>query len=229
MKNQIKLMKYAGIIGAIVILMSSCLMHGGGNKYKKTVQEHTFDVIIVPGYPFEDGKWSIITKLRVYWAAYLYENGITKNIIFSGSSVYTPYVESRIMSLYAQELGVPASNIYTEEQAEHSSENLYYSYKMAKREGFDKVALTTDPFQTGFLKPFIKKMGLNDLILLPINFKKLKMTEMENPEIDPSTAFVEDFSSLISRQNSATRKMGTKGKFIKYEKGDSPNELKLNK
>jgi uncharacterized SAM-binding protein YcdF (DUF218 family) len=222
MKNQLKLIKYAGMIGAMVILMSSCLMNGAGNNFKKTIAAEPLDAIIVPGYPFEDGKWSMITKIRVYWAAYLYNNGIAKNIIFSGSAVYTPYVESQIMSLYAQELGVPASNIYTEEEAEHSSENLYYSYKLAKREGFDRVALTTDPFQTGFLKPYIKKMGFDDLVILPINFQKLKLSEMETPEIDASKAFVENFASLVSRQDVATRKMGTKGKLIKYEEGDIP-------
>lgn len=222
MKSQLKLVKYAAIIGAMVILMSSCLMNGSGKKFQKTIAGEPLDAIIVPGYPFEDGRWSMIIKLRVYWAAYLYNTGVAKNIIFSGSAVYTPYVESKIMSLYAQELGVPAANIYTEEQAEHSSENLYYSYKMAKREGFDNVALTTDPFQTGFLKPYIKKMGFDDLIILPINFQKLKLSEMETPEINASLAFVEDFLSLTSRQDVATRKMGTKGKLIKYEEGDLP-------
>lgn len=222
MKHLIKLTRYIGIIILIVTLMSSCLMSGAGKKFQKNLEKHPFDAIIVPGYPFEDGKWSTIIKLRVYWAAYLYENGFAKNIIFSGSSVYSPYVESKIMSLYAQKLGVPASNIYTEEQAEHSSENLYYSYKMAKRHGFNNIALATDPFQNLFLKSFIKKMKLDDLTSLPINFKKLVMSEMETPEIDPSTAFVENFSSLVERQNKATRKMGTMGKLIQYEKGDNP-------
>lgn len=223
MKNQIRLGKYIGIIGAVIVLMSSCLMNGT-RTYKKNVGTQPFDAIIVPGYPFEDGEWSTIIKLRVYWASFLYKNGIAKNIIFSGSSVYTPYVESKIMSLYAQKLGIPAANIYTEEQAEHSSENLYYSYKMAKRKGFRRVALTTDPFQTLFLKSFIKDMGFDDLVSLPINFQKLKMSEMTTPEIDPSSAFVENFSSLTVRQNSATRRMGTQGKFIKYEDGDRPLE-----
>jgi uncharacterized SAM-binding protein YcdF (DUF218 family) len=223
MKNQIRLAKYIAIIGAVTVLMSSCLMNGT-RTFKKNVGVQPFDAIIVPGYPFEDGQWSTIIKLRVYWASYLYKNGIAKNIIFSGSSVYTPYVESKIMSLYAQELGIPASNIYTEEEAEHSSENLYYSYKMAKREGFKRIALTTDPFQTLFLKSFIKKMGFDDLVSLPINFQKLKFSEMPTPEIDPSIAFVENFSSLTERQDVATRKMGTQGKFIRYEAGDAPSE-----
>lgn len=223
MKSQIRLAKYVGIIGAVMILMSSCLMNGT-RTFKKNVGTEPFDAIIVPGYPFEDGQWSMIIKLRVYWASYLYKTGVAKNIIFSGSSVYSPYVESKIMSLYAQKLGIPAANIYTEEQAEHSSENLYYSYKMAKRKGFNKVALATDPFQNLFLKSFIKEMGFDDLVSLPVNFQKLKLSEMTTPEIDPSTAFVEDFASLTDRQNSATRKLGTQGKFIKYEAGDDPKE-----
>jgi len=221
MQYKTNIVKYIGIIGAVIILMSSCVMNGT-RTFKKHAGAEPFDAIIVPGYPFEDGEWSMIIKIRVYWASYLYKTGLTKNIIFSGSSVYSPYVESQIMSLYAQKLGVPASNIYTEEEAEHSSENLYYSYKMAKRKGFKKVALATDPFQTLFLKSFIKEMGFNDLVSLPINFKKLKLSEMTTPEIDPSTAFVENFSSLTVRENSTTRRMGTQGKFIKHETESSP-------
>ena len=34
-------------------------------------------------------------------AYYLYKNGYTKNIIFSGSAVHTPYVEAKVMRLLA--------------------------------------------------------------------------------------------------------------------------------
>ena len=227
MKNQINLMKYVGIVGALIILMSSCI--GQGKRFTKNTQNKPFDAIIVPGFPFKGGEWNALVKIRVYWAAHLYKTGIAKNIIFSGGSVYTPYIESKIMSLYAQELGVPAANIYTEERAEHSSENLYYSYKIAKKKGFNKIALATDPFQNLFLRPFIKKMHLDDLTELPIVFKELKKIDMITPEIDHSTAFVEGFVSLVDRQDKATRNQGTNGDFIKYEIGDSPEEKQKKK
>jgi uncharacterized SAM-binding protein YcdF (DUF218 family) len=169
MKNQINLINYIEIVGVLTILMSSCI--GQGKRFAKNTQNKPFDTIIVPEFSFEDGKWNALVKIRVYWAAHLYKTGITKNIIFSGGSVYTPYIESKIMSLYAQELGVPAANIHTEERAEDSSEILYYSYKIAKKKGANKVALATGPFQNIFLRRFIKKMHLDDLAEPPIVFK----------------------------------------------------------
>src|SRR5580693_7133064 len=71
-----------------------------------------FDLIIVPGAPFENYKWGRVVKGRVYWAKFLFDKGIAKNIMFSGSSVYSPYYESIIMSLYAEVIGIPKENIF---------------------------------------------------------------------------------------------------------------------
>ena len=152
MENKAMLIKYAAMFGAVIILMSSCLSTKVTKNYMRTAEKEPFDAIIVPGVPFGQKAWRSILKMRIDWAAHLYKTGIAKNIIFSGSSVYSPYVESKIMGLYAEKLGVPRAHIYTEEQAEHSSENLYYSYKIAKENGFNKIALATDPFQNFFLK-----------------------------------------------------------------------------
>ena len=101
-----------------------------------------YDVIIVPGVPFENNNWSDAMKNRVYWSKYLYDHGIAKNIIYTGSAVYSPYYEAEIMALYGEALGIQKHNIFTETKAEHSTENVYYSYKKAKKIGFKKVRCT---------------------------------------------------------------------------------------
>ncbi len=50
-----------------------------------------FDAIIVPGIPFQNGQWDSVMKARVLWSWVLYKNGYTKNIIYSGGAVYSPY------------------------------------------------------------------------------------------------------------------------------------------
>ncbi|MCH5721148.1 ElyC/SanA/YdcF family protein [Niabella hibiscisoli] len=77
-----------------------------------TDSSKSFDVAIVPGVPFYNNKWDSIMKGRVLWADFLYKEGIVRNVIFSGSAVYSPYYEARIMGLYAEQLGIPASNIF---------------------------------------------------------------------------------------------------------------------
>ena len=107
-------------------------------------------------------------KGRVYWSKYLYDKGITKNVIYSGSAVYTPYVEGKIMALYAIALGIPEENVFSETMAEHSTENVYYSYKLARKLGFERIALATDQFQAKMLKRFTKKIVSRDAGIIPI-------------------------------------------------------------
>lgn len=175
-----------------------------------------YDLIIVPGLPFEDGNWSPIMKHRVCWSKYLYEKGIAKNVMYSGSAVYTPYLEAEIMAMYGEELGIPKKNIYTETKAEHSTENVYYSYKKARKLGFSKIALASDPFQTKMLRRFIRKYVSHEIDLIPIVYDTLNRDEslVQDPEIDYDKAFVKDFKSLPKRKSFLERFRGTRGHEI---------------
>ena len=104
----------------------------------------------------------MVFKARILWPKYLFENGITKNIIFSGAAVYNPYVEAKIMKMYAESLHIPSANIFIETQPEHYTENVYYSILMAKQMGFKNIAVTTDQYQAIIIiiiKNFIKKLS----------------------------------------------------------------------
>lgn len=175
-----------------------------------------YDLVVVPGVPIENGKWSQIMKIRVFWAKYLYDRGIAKNIMFSGSAVYSPWIEAEAMALYAKALGIPAENIYTETKAEHSTENIYYSYHKARKMGFRSIALASDPFQTKLLKRFSRKKVSPDVELLPMIFDTLRNLQppMYDPDIDLSTAYVAPFVSLPERESFRKRWRGTRGKNI---------------
>lgn len=180
-----------------------------------------FDAVIVPGVPF-DTAWSDVMRARVLWSYHLYTQGLTKNIIFSGSAVYSPYIEARIMAEYAKKLGVPAEHVFTEERAEHSTENVFYSYYMAKDLGFQKVALATDPFQSKMVRSFAKRKKL-DLAFVPAIFDTIHTyyDDMGAIAIDPTGAKVEDFVALPDREGFWKRFAGTMGKNLKY----SPEEI----
>ena len=200
--------------------------HYASTSYEAAIKEIPFDAVIVPGVPFEDSTMSMIYKARVLWAKFLYDSGYTKNIIFSGSAVYTPYYESRTMKLYAVSLGVPSENIFTEERAEHSSENVYYSWKLARKLGFEKIALATDPYQSGLLRGLIKRYTPG-VMSIPIQFEKIEPQNKTLPPIDPSTAHVTPFTPLPERESFWERWQGTLGKRVKAEaRSDKKNELK---
>jgi uncharacterized SAM-binding protein YcdF (DUF218 family) len=176
-------------------------------------KQNPYEVIIVPGVPFGDSTWSWIMKGRVYWSKYLYESGITKNIIYSGSAVYTPFIEADIMALYAEKLGIPQANIFMERLAEHSTENVYYSYRLAKKQGFQRIALATDQFQSKMLKRFIKKVVSRDVGIIPFVTDTLAamQPQMVDPEIDYQKAFVKDFTPLPEKETRWQRFRGTRG------------------
>ena len=185
-------------------------------SYELAKQHAPYDAIIVPGVPFKDGNWSWIMKWRVYWAVRLYNEGIANNIIFSGSDVQTPYVEGKIMALYAEEMGVPAEHLFVENKAEHSTENLYYSYVLGKEAGFTKIALATDPFQSWMLESFIEEQHL-PIDKIPVAIDMKEVSSMPDVQIDPSPAFVAGHVPLNDREDMWERWEGTKGNKIKFK------------
>ena len=176
----------------------------------------SFDIIIVPGVTFENGQWSRTMKARVYWSKFLYDKGIARNIMYSGSSVYTPYYEAEIMAMYAQSLGIPKDHIYTETKAEHSTENIYYSYRKAKLLGFNTMALASDPFQTKLLKRFTRKRVSPEVKLIPFVIDSLQLIEQHNvdPQIDHQLAYNQEFISITKRENFWKRFRGTRGRNL---------------
>lgn len=201
-------------IFAVLLLLVSCVYPPDASKEQlDEPHERQFDIVIVPGIPFEDGKWNTIMKSRVYWSKFLYDRGITENVMYSGGAVYTPYVEAEIMAMYAEKLGIDRKNIFTETMAEHSTENVYYSYKKAKKLGFTRIALASDPFQSKMLRSFIRKKLNDDVHVLPFIMDTLKAMEptMTDPEIDYRKAFVADFTPLTERESWRERFRGTLG------------------
>jgi len=133
--------------------------------------------------------------------------------MYSGSSVYTPYYEAEVMSLFAQAIGIPKENIFTEKKAEHSTENIYYGYQKARSLGFQRVALASDPFQTKLLRRFTKKKVSKDVGLIPIVYDTLRSMEpfMIDPKIEYQQAHNPDFVSIEERESFWQRLRGTRG------------------
>ena len=219
LKNSSRFIPVPFILIAAVILLNACSFSAKTTeRYYQKAQATTYDVVAVPGVPFTEAGWDSTMKARVYWAKHLYDRGIAKNIMFSGSSVYSPYYEGEIMALYAIALGIPKEHVFSETKAQHSTENLYYVYLKSKNLGFTKIALATDPFQAKQLKRFARlRIGENTGII-PIVFDTLRALQpfMTDPAIDYKKAYNSDFVSLKSRESFWKRLRGTMGKNIDY-------------
>jgi hypothetical protein len=186
-----------------------------GKYYRQAAADSLkVDAIIVPGLAFKNKNWPTLMKRRVLWSWILYKNGITKHVIYSGNAVYTPHREAYIMGLYAQKLGIPRKDIFYDTAAEHSIENVYYSYLIAKKQGFHSIALATDRYQTGFLKRSVRKKFRTPIHLIPVFKDSVDKYVHLDPVIDTNKALVknpENFRSIRERYPFIHRWRGTHG------------------
>ena len=203
-------------VSAITVFSSCQFSKKASQNLFEQASTKKFDMVVVPGVQFENDNWSRIMKGRIYWAKYLFDRGIAKNIMFSGSAVYSPYYEAKIMALYAEAIGIPARNVFTETRAEHSTENIYYSYQKSKQLGFKTMALASDPFQTKMLRRFIRRRVDKNIVLIPFVIDTMKVIEasMTDPKIPFETAYMPEFTSLKKRESFWQRLRGTMGKRL---------------
>ena len=211
-------------------LVFCSVRHYASHAYKKAKIERPYDVVVVPGVPYHNSATTKVMLMRILWAKHLYDSGYTRNVIFSGGSVYSPYVEGVIMKIIADSLGMPSEHTFAETKAEHSTENAYYGYKMAQKMGFTKIALATDPFQSSTLERLIRRF-CPGMKTIPIVFGVLDLSK-DLPQIDCSSAYNGNFVSITKRETLWGRWRETLGRRVKEEyakdKADA-NEGRLNK
>ena len=186
-----------------VLIFSSCsiLNHHSVAIYNKSVANAPFDVVIVPGLPYDSAKLNPIFKARLFWAKELYESGIAKNIIFSGSAVHTAYVEAVIMKMMADSLGIPTRHTFIEDKALHSNENVAYGVALAQKMGFENIAIATDPIQSLVIKKYTRD-NHEHVSILPFSLKAMPLYyKAVLPKVNEENAYVYDFIPLSDRQN----------------------------
>jgi uncharacterized SAM-binding protein YcdF (DUF218 family) len=203
----------------VLLLLQSCGAFTDVT-YQRAKKRGPYDAIIVPGFPYEKRPdLNIIYKVRIFWAYHLYQKGIAKNIVFSGSAVHTPYVEARIMAEFAKQMGIPEEHIFVEDSAEHSTENLFYGLALCHRLGFKKVAVATDPFQSGMIAFLTNRDKLPvDFIPAMVETVAVKYWKTFQFNINDKAAFREDFVPLVERKDKAERKKGTQGDAYRERK-----------
>jgi hypothetical protein len=204
------------IYSIVLFLFTSCYFFGPSPKSRlaKRSQLDTIDVAIVPGLPLHHGIWDTLLKSRILWSEFLYRKGYVKHLIYSGNAVYTPWVESETMKLYAVKLGIKKEDVLIDTLAEHSTENLFYSYQLAISKGYKSIAVATDPFQCAMLHKFAKKSFNKSIILLPIVFDSIRQKMAVEITIDTVETKKTVFTPLAERQSYKDRLNGTRGKNI---------------
>ena len=212
-------MKAIGVIG-LFLLLSSCYFLGpsASKRYACAINAAPIDVAIVPGLPLRNGQWDTLLKARILWSYFLYKKGIVRNVIYSGNAVYTHFKEGKAMAAYAQALGIPKEHIFIDTLAEHSTENLFYSYRIAEANGFRSMAIATDPFQCALLYKFSRKNFNTPFYFLPIIEDSICNLSYLSPDIDTTIAYVSGFVPISQKENYRQRIHASRGGKVKTTK-----------
>lgn len=191
--------KWAFLFLGFVLLTSFGLKERVAKSNKKNFSKAPYDVVIVPGYPYDTAAKFPLLQARMNWVKELYDKGITMNIVFSGGAIHTPYVEAKVMKIISDTLGIPQQHVYLEENAPHSLQNVTYGTKLAKKLGFKKIAVATDPYQYAYLSLMMGfAPGVGILTFSPDSAEAKKYFQ-PLPYYNPRDAFVKDFVPLEQR------------------------------
>jgi len=182
--------------------MNSCgiINRAATNSRSSNLLLAPYDVIIVPGVPYDSNGVSQIYKARMLWAKWLFDRRVAKNIIFSGSAVHTPYIEGKAMKIMADSMGIPPEHTFVESRAEHSTENIDFGIQVARQYGFKKIAVATDPFQSRFIRRFMEACKMN-IALIPFPLQMMPLYyKRKLPKINAQQAYVKNFVPLEKRE-----------------------------
>jgi uncharacterized SAM-binding protein YcdF (DUF218 family) len=92
----------------------------------------------------------------------------------------------------ADSLGIPPQHTFVEDKAIHSYQNAIYGKRLAKKLGFKKIAIATDPYQFAYMTYLLNLFTPGMPIL---TFMPERMVEFIQPlpDIDSSDAYLHDF------------------------------------
>lgn len=200
-----------------LFLMSSCFFLGPTPRklLHKAELVKPIDIVIVPGLPLYHGKLDTLLKSRLLWSHYLLKKGIVSNVLYSGNAVYTQWVEGSSMALFANQLGIENNNILIDTIAEHSTENLFYGYHLAKKMGCNTIAIATDPFQCAMLHKYAKKNFKETIYFIPIIYDSIRQFMDKELLIDTTITIKKNFIPIENRMDYKERVKGTRGLNIK--------------
>lgn len=103
------------------------------------------DVIIVLGCPNDsDGTSSQCQEQRADIAVALAAAGLGKRFITTGAAVKNPHVEAQTLRDLLIARGVASADIYLDELAQHTDENLYYSSLIMADHGWQNALVVSD-------------------------------------------------------------------------------------
>lgn len=138
----------------VVVLLLLIVWPAADLAYVSTDNETDYavpsDVIIVLGCPSYERNvisttFSACVQARAHHAASLYQRGLAAHIIPTGGLTGPPPSEAAAMAQLMQKDGVPLAAIALEEQARDTVQNIQFSRRLMRDNGWRTAILVTEP------------------------------------------------------------------------------------
>ncbi len=135
---------------------------------------HSADAIVVLGAAQYDGEPSPVLKARLDQATYLWNEGLADAVIVTGGKQEGDrFTEAQAAHMYLEDQGVPARNIFEEEEGTTTLESLERVKEIAEEQGIDSVLLVSDPMHSERIKRMANDLGFEEAYASPASYVNL--------------------------------------------------------
>src|SRR5687768_1245984 len=135
---------------------------------------HSADAIVVLGAAQYNGEPSPILKARLDQATYLFEEGLSDTLIVTGGKREgDTYTEAQASHMYLEEQGIPAEQIFEEEEGRTTLESLVKVREIADERDIDSVLLVSDPMHSERIKRMAHDLGFDEAYASPASYVNL--------------------------------------------------------
>ena len=149
----------AVLIAALLIYIA--LTTAGIISFSSKDETRSADAAVVLGASVYENSPSPVFSERINHAIDLYNDGYVKALIMTGGTGEgNVRSEADIAREYAEQHGIPAEAIYTEEESRVTYENLRNAKKLLDRQGWDTALVVSDPFHMKRSMLYAKDLGM---------------------------------------------------------------------
>lgn len=132
------------------------------------------DAIVVLGAAQYNGEPSPILKARLDQATYLWQQDLSDTLIVTGGKREGDrFTEAQAAHMYLEEQGVPAGNIFEEEDGSTTFESLERVRDIAEDRGIDSLLLVSDPLHSERIKRMALDLGFEEAYTSPASYVHL--------------------------------------------------------
>lgn len=135
---------------------------------------HSADAIVVLGAAQYDGEPSPVLKARLDQATYLWNEGLADSVIVTGGKREGDrFTEAEASHIYLEDQGIPAENIFEEEEGTTTLESLERVKEIADERGIASLLLVSDPLHSERIKRMAHDLGFEDAYASPASYVNL--------------------------------------------------------